>query len=408
MAPVNQGMYEFKKDSLTEIRKRMGVSQNKMAELLGVPANTLSRWETGATVPDAGALAAIYSLAREQGVDTPLFFGMRSTPLELKISSKQSDQSADPLSFIQSFQRYLNTQIELIGTELAPTVSIEIRNTAPSTPDWPKIVFTEVGLSLAHTGGDEQALRPSRLKVRISRKAEEDPSDVAATPWQHDSKRERFLKIAYASIDHMQPSHYERQLGGELFPGQSIVYEMEVTSALLPYLQFKVGGTVSRRHLLHYEERFAMPENITKPLALSAFHDLYTLDLYGPLESVIKSIPKFDTNTRLEEIQTFSKALSDSMTRIEAAQEELNKIFRQHKLSWFRAHTRAAFIYLDRVNAILARTKEAIGANSPDKIASEISALLALRGESAQLGRETKELMRTYNISEEEMRGTQD
>jgi transcriptional regulator with XRE-family HTH domain len=407
MAPVNQGMYEFKKDSLTEIRKRMGVSQNKMAELLGVPANTLSRWETGATVPDAGALAAIYSLAREQGVDSPLFFGIRSSPLELKTGSKPSDQSADPLSFFQSFQRYLNTQIELIGTELAPALSIEIRNTAPSTPDWPKIVFTEVGLSLAHTGGDRQALLTSRLKIRISRKSEEKPSDIAATPWQHDSKREGFLKIPYARIDRQgAPAirSYEAPHGGDLFPGQSIIYEMDVTSELLPYLQFKVEGTVSRRHLLHYEETFAMPENITKPMALSALHDFYTIDLYGPLESVINSIPKFDSSTRLEEVQTFSKALSDNMTRIKATQEELSKVVRQHKLSWFRAHIRAAFIYLERVNATLVRTNEAIGANSPDKIASEVSALLALRGESAQLDRETKELMRTYNISEEEVK----
>jgi transcriptional regulator with XRE-family HTH domain len=62
MTPINQGLYEFKKESLIELRKTMGVSQSKMAELLGVPANTLSRWETGATVPDASSLAAIYSL----------------------------------------------------------------------------------------------------------------------------------------------------------------------------------------------------------------------------------------------------------------------------------------------------------------------------------------------------------
>lgn len=76
MTPIKQGQYEFKKDSLIDVRKKMGISQGKMAELLGVPANTLSRWEIGTTVPDATYLAAFYSIAKEHGI-TPAFFGLR-------------------------------------------------------------------------------------------------------------------------------------------------------------------------------------------------------------------------------------------------------------------------------------------------------------------------------------------
>jgi DNA-binding transcriptional regulator YiaG len=47
MSPIKSGEYEFKKEVLSAIRKRMGLSQGKMAELLGVPPNTLSRWKTG-------------------------------------------------------------------------------------------------------------------------------------------------------------------------------------------------------------------------------------------------------------------------------------------------------------------------------------------------------------------------
>jgi len=52
------------------------IKQGKMADLLGVPPNTLSRWETGATVPDANSLATIYSIAKEYDL-TPNFFGIR-------------------------------------------------------------------------------------------------------------------------------------------------------------------------------------------------------------------------------------------------------------------------------------------------------------------------------------------
>ena len=73
MAPVKPGSYTFRKESLVELRQRLGLSQVQMAAKLGVPKNTVSRWETGATVPDADSLAAIYSVAREKGI-MPTFF----------------------------------------------------------------------------------------------------------------------------------------------------------------------------------------------------------------------------------------------------------------------------------------------------------------------------------------------
>lgn len=79
MTPIKKGRYKFRKESLIDIRKHMGLSQGKMADVLGVPANTLSRWETGATVPDADSLAAIYSVAKENGV-TPTFFVATDEP----------------------------------------------------------------------------------------------------------------------------------------------------------------------------------------------------------------------------------------------------------------------------------------------------------------------------------------
>ena len=73
MAPVNPGSYEFDPKSITELRQTLGFSQVNMAAALGIPPNTLSRWETGGTKPDAESLAGIYSLAMDKGI-TPRFF----------------------------------------------------------------------------------------------------------------------------------------------------------------------------------------------------------------------------------------------------------------------------------------------------------------------------------------------
>ena len=72
--------YRFRPGMLRELREGLKLTQAQMADLLELPVNTLSRWETGSNLPDANALAAIYSVAAERGV-TPQFFEERRTPV---------------------------------------------------------------------------------------------------------------------------------------------------------------------------------------------------------------------------------------------------------------------------------------------------------------------------------------
>ncbi len=88
MTPTKKGSHEFKADSLIEIRKKLKISQTEMAKQIGVPPNTLSRWENKTTVPDANSLASIYSLAKDHGL-TPNFFGIRK---DTKPSQKMRDR----------------------------------------------------------------------------------------------------------------------------------------------------------------------------------------------------------------------------------------------------------------------------------------------------------------------------
>ncbi len=73
MAPVDKGSYRFDPKGIVDIRNRLGITQSQMALLLGVPPNTLSRWETGKATPDAHSLANIFSFAQERGLH-PSFF----------------------------------------------------------------------------------------------------------------------------------------------------------------------------------------------------------------------------------------------------------------------------------------------------------------------------------------------
>ncbi|MCY3542659.1 MAG: helix-turn-helix domain-containing protein [Chloroflexota bacterium] len=105
MAPARLGKYQFRPDSIVRLRKRMNLTQTKMAELIGVPANTLSRWETGATTPDADSLAAIYSIAMDNDI-TPSFF-QRRKPVHT------SNKNRDRLVVMWDFQNYSASALQV-------------------------------------------------------------------------------------------------------------------------------------------------------------------------------------------------------------------------------------------------------------------------------------------------------
>lgn len=73
MVPVTPGAFVFDPGALVKVRNALGLSQAQMAARLGVPQNTVSRWETGATTPDAHSLAAVYSVAQKVGLMATFF-----------------------------------------------------------------------------------------------------------------------------------------------------------------------------------------------------------------------------------------------------------------------------------------------------------------------------------------------
>ena len=122
MAPVQKGSYRFDPRGIVDIRTRLGIAQFEMALLLGVPSNTLSRWETGKATPDAHSLAAIFSFAQERGLN-PKFFrhfvaGQRT---RLVVVLDFQDLGVSALS-VKQMDSYLMEELERI----APTSDHEV------------------------------------------------------------------------------------------------------------------------------------------------------------------------------------------------------------------------------------------------------------------------------------------
>jgi len=285
-------------------------------------------------------------------------------------------------------------------------VKVIVTNTAPESLGGPRVVFTGVGLSAASETGLTRPLQASRITHRMRKQTGAKPEEP---PWYQDEEYKRLSQMTYDRIigqgfPDVTPA--ESGYGEVLFPSEWAVFESDVLSQEVHLLQFRVEGTVSRRHLAHYQQIIEVPEALVRPPALAAMRAFKGVNIHAPLNSLISSMPDPGKDTRLADIQTLSAALTDKLTEVKELQDAIGKLWREHKMFWFRAHLRATCIYLDRVHAALVRMRDAVSSSIVDKMAVEGSAIRLLKGEADLLDRATEDLLRKYSISDEEVGNT--
>lgn len=74
--------------NLFELRKARGITQSYLAEVLGVSFQTISKWETGAVVPD---VKYVIAMAKFFGVTTDQILGLQ--PLENDYFSRMTENA---------------------------------------------------------------------------------------------------------------------------------------------------------------------------------------------------------------------------------------------------------------------------------------------------------------------------
>jgi len=184
---------------------------------------------------------------------------------------KRFDES-DALALLQSLGNYLQTDVEVTRGTIERKVQgqtrqseghlikVSVRNTAPSEPKWPAVVFTGIGLA-AKVGKSrfQSSGLPTPTRMQNEGRLRVDLTNVSqggATPLPNLVN----LRLDGKSFPVLTPD--ESKHGFSLFPGQSIVYEIGVLArecADLNDLKLWIEATLSRRHLFHYcqELKFA-------------------------------------------------------------------------------------------------------------------------------------------------------
>jgi len=306
-------------------------------------------------------------------------------------------EQPESYKYYQELHSYLKTQMNIISPEhdkpekgplKATKVVISIENTAPVNLDGPIIVFIGVGLSVAHLGGDIQTIKPQLTKQ------------------EKTDKNDHLPELKYINIvgkGFPEITSDEQDKGEILFPGHSLVYEMNIPSQFIPYVQFRVEGTVSRRYLYHFVNTLVMPDEYTKPVVIAALQAFNKIKIHKFFESILKSMPDFNSDTRLADIQNFTNLLSTNIADIKNTQVALNTVYKEHKLFWLKEHVKMAFQHLEHIKLRYVDMKEALASNTPEKMITASEAFKELNIELTQLNKATEGLIDKNNLTDEEV-----
>jgi hypothetical protein len=220
------------------------------------------------------------------------------------------------LKDIQSLRDLLKSEMTISNPKDGEvTTTIKVYNDAPASSDGGDIVFLGVGLRII-----DGSLRASQrgIKYHHSKSRPSDSPDL----------RKKYSEGTWVgSGDSFPATTADEQSHGEvLFPGESVVYEIKTTKDELPYLDIRVDGSVSRRHLFHISQPMEALKALTKPLIVETFRALDAIDFYKPLLSIITVMPSFGPQTTFAEIDAFRVEAEKVKPHVEKVMKELNEV----------------------------------------------------------------------------------
>lgn len=219
----------------------------------------------------------------------------------------------------QSLRGFLKSEM-IIGDPVDGAVKAEIRvhNDAPASSEGSEVVFLGVGLIII----DGRVRGDTNWASKVT---------LSSTPDENSEIRKKYRKGDYVmggnearfpAVTSDESSH-----GQTLFPGESVVFEIDTTEGQLPYLAISIEGSLSRRHLLHLSRPMEALKKWSQPLVVQTFQDLDKIDLYTPLVSLANMIPEFSPQTTLADIDSFREELEKAIEHVKDTRPELNEVY---------------------------------------------------------------------------------
>ncbi len=297
------------------------------------------------------------------------------------------------LKDIQSLRYLLKSEMSINDPEAGEVIAtIKVYNDAPASPDGGDIVFLGVGLRI--TIGRESNRRGGVPTPKWSR-----PSDRTELRQKYNEG----TWIGGTGGSFPEATADEQSHGEVLFPGESVVYEIKTSRAELPYLDIRVEGSVSRRHLFHISQPMEALKAWTQPLVAETFRSLDALDFYNPLLSIIDMIPALGPQTTLAEIDAFKAVVEKAKAHIGKVWQELGNVSRSapnQKLRDYMDKNKNKGIgqYLASATQVCNRTLEALSGSDTKKMQEAAEEMKAHLLKAEEVKRGQTELMSQFGI----------
>ena len=272
-------------------------------------------------------------------------------------------------------------------------VAVHIENSAPDLPDWPSIIFMGISLRSKYT----KTLNPNFSDwSRTLSTTRPDRSDPRQNP-DHQTGAKRLTGAEFQPI-----TNQEEQWGDVLFPGESMTYEISVPTDVMPYIEFHVDAGVSRKLLFRYERHLEMPEEYTRPPAVSAIRAFNEINLHEPLASIAAALSSFGPDTKLKDLQAVVQAVSRGSDSADTVRSRLNESYRLAPNPDIGRHVHRAYEYIDHLQAAFGELRTALASSDSEAIEQAVSALRIVDTRADQLNSRTEELLLRYGLSDVE------
>ena len=175
--------------------------------------------------------------------------------------------------------------------------------------------------------------------------------------------------------------------------------EIKTSERDLPYLDIRVEGSVSRRHLFHISQPMEALKAWTQPLVAETFRALDAIDFYNPLLSLVDVTPEFGPQTTRADIDAFRIAVEKSRDHVVEVGQEINNVYHSAPNQRLRNYMKNGIgQYLSSATRMCNKTLEALSGGDTKKMkeaAEEMKAHL-LKAEEVQRGQ--TELMSQFGI----------
>ncbi len=303
---------------------------------------------------------------------------------------EQNESILKNLKNIQSLRDLLKSEMSINSSEEKEAVrTIKVYNGASESLDGGNIVFLGVGLRFIDGRGTPRGSNYWPSKINKLK-----PSNQTEVRQKYNEGMWVGGREAFPVVTSDEQAH-----GEVLFPGESVVYEIKTTKADLPYLDIRVEGSVSRRHLFHISQPMEILKAWTQPLVVETFRALDAIDFYNPLVSLINAMPAFGPQTTIAEIDVFKVAVGKSRDHVAKVMKELNNVYHSAPNQRLRDYMKMGIgQYLTSATKVCDRTLEALSGSDTKKMkeAAEEMKVHLLKADEVKRGQ--KELILLFRV----------